>query len=67
MGIAPSVAPASPASKGAYDAIRTGNLTSSQIEALDELFPAVNARTGRKLFSDAGGGPRKQQPGRPAS
>jgi hypothetical protein len=67
MGIALPAAPVSSASKGAYDTIFTGNLTSSQVEALDELFPVANTRTGRKLFSDAGGGPRSQQPRRPAS
>jgi hypothetical protein len=60
MGIASSAAPVSSACKGAYDAIFTGNLTSSQVKALDELFPAANTRIGRKLFSDAGGGPHSQ-------
>jgi hypothetical protein len=60
MGIAPPAALVSSTSKGAYDAIFTRNLTSSQVEALDKLFPAANTRTGRKLFSDAGGGPRSQ-------
>jgi hypothetical protein len=45
MGIAPPAAPVSSASKGAYNAIFTGNLTSSQVEALDELFLAANTIT----------------------
>jgi len=60
MGIAPLAAPVSSASKGAYDAIFLGNLTSSQVEALDELFLATNTKAGRKLFSDAGVGSRSQ-------
>ena len=66
MGIAPPLAPVSSASKGAYDAIFVGNLTSSQVEALDELFPVANTKAGRKLFSDAGVGQRSQQRRRPA-
>ena len=60
MGIAPLAAPVSSASKGAYDAIFPGNLTSSQVEALDELFLETNTKVGRKLFSDAGVGSRSQ-------
>jgi hypothetical protein len=44
MGIAPSAAPVSSMSKGTYDAIFVGNLTSSHVAALDELFPATNNR-----------------------
>jgi hypothetical protein len=60
MGIALLAAPSSSVSKGAYDAIFIGNLTSSQVEALDKLFLAANIRAGRKLFSDAGVGPCSQ-------
>jgi hypothetical protein len=64
MGIVPPAAPISSVSKEAYDAIYTGNLTSSQVEAFDSLFPATNKRVGRKnniLFSDAEVGSRSQQ------
>ena len=62
MGIAPPAAPMSSASKGAYDAIFAGNLTSSHVAALDELFPAINSMAGRRaLFSDGRGGSRNQQ------
>ena len=67
MGIALPAAPVSSVSKGAYDAIFAGNLTSSQVEALDKLFLAANTKAGRKLFSDAGLGPRSQQRRRLAS
>ena len=60
MGIAPLAAPVSSASKGAYDAIFPGNLISSQVEALDELFLETNTKVGRKLFSDARVGSRSQ-------
>jgi len=40
--------PTSSASKRAYDAIFTGNLTSGQVTALDELFPATNNRASRR-------------------
>jgi hypothetical protein len=52
-GIAPPAAPVSPASKSTYDAILTGNLTLSQVEALDELFPAVSCRAAGMLFTEA--------------
>ena len=55
MGIVPLGAPVSSASKEAYDVIFSGNLTSSQVEALDELFLATNTKAGRKLFLDGGG------------
>jgi hypothetical protein len=54
MSIAPPAGPVSYASQVAYDTIFTGNLTSSQVEALDELFPATNSRVGRTLFADGG-------------
>jgi hypothetical protein len=41
MGIEPPPAPVSPAHKSLREAIRTGNLTSSQIDALDGYFPAA--------------------------
>jgi hypothetical protein len=40
--------PTSSVSKRAYDAIFIWNLTSSQVAALDELFPATNNRASRK-------------------
>jgi len=56
MDFAPPAASISSASNQAYDDLFVGNLTSSEVEALDELFPATNARTGRRLFSDDGAG-----------
>ena len=58
MGFAPPAAPISSASKRAYGDLFARNLTSSEVEALDELFPATNARTGRRLFADDGAGLR---------
>ena len=58
MGIALSAAPVSSASKRAFNAMFVGNLMSSEVEALDKLFPATNNRSGRKLFSDARVGSR---------
>ena len=52
MGFAPPAAPISSASKRAYDDFFARNLTSSEVEALDVLFTATNATTGRRLFSD---------------
>ena len=60
MGFAPPAAPISSVSKRAYDDLFARNLTSSEIEALDVLFPATNTRTGRKLFSDDGVGSHGQ-------
>ena len=54
MGFAPSAAPISSASKRAYGDLFAGNLTSSEVEALDVLFPTTNATTDRRLFSDDG-------------
>ena len=52
MGFAPPIAPISSVSKRAYGDFFARNLTSSEVEALDVLFPATNATTGRRLFSD---------------
>ena len=60
MGFAPPAGPISSASKRAYDDFFARNLTSSEVEALDVLFPVTNARTGRRLFSDDGAGLRGQ-------
>jgi len=60
MGFAPPAGPISSASKRAYDDLFARNLTSSEVEALDELFPATTATTGRRLFSDDGAGSRGQ-------
>jgi hypothetical protein len=65
MGFALPTAPISSASQRTYDDLFAGNLTLSEVEALDELFPAVNARSGRRLFSDDGAGSCGQQRGRP--
>jgi hypothetical protein len=56
IGITLLAAPISSASQRAYDTIFTGNSMSSQVEPLDELFPATNDRAGRNsnvLFLDA--------------
>jgi hypothetical protein len=42
MGVPPP-----PATKRAYEAIFTGNLSEAQIAALDELFPAVACKVGQ--------------------
>jgi hypothetical protein len=52
MSIAPPAAPVSTASKATYDAVFSGNLSSSQVEALDELFQAANCRAARTLFAE---------------
>jgi hypothetical protein len=49
LGIAPLTAPDSPASRGILDALRTGTLSSSEVEGLNTLFPAFN-RHARDLF-----------------
>jgi hypothetical protein len=47
MGVPPPPAPVTPASKRAFKAVFIGNLTETQITALDELFPAANYKIGR--------------------
>jgi hypothetical protein len=54
MGIELPAAPVSPAPKSLCEAILTGNLTSSQIDALDGYFPAAIHWTGGTLLSDVG-------------
>jgi hypothetical protein len=49
LGIAPPTAPVSPAPKGILDSLRSGTLSSSQVEALDVLFPAYNGTRVRPL------------------
>jgi hypothetical protein len=44
LGIAPPTTPVSPAPKGILDSLHSGTLSSSQVEALDALFPAYNGR-----------------------
>jgi hypothetical protein len=44
LGIAPPTATVSPAPKGILDVLRSGTLSSSQVEALGVLFPAFNGR-----------------------
>ena len=52
MGFASPAGPISFASKKAYDDFFARNWTSSEVEALDELFPATAATIGTRLFSD---------------
>jgi hypothetical protein len=47
MGVQLPHGPVSSAAKRSYQSIFKGNLSSSQIEAFDELFPAVQSRAGR--------------------
>ncbi|XP_066318321.1 uncharacterized protein [Miscanthus floridulus] len=54
MGFAPPAGPISSASKRAYDDFFAMNWTSSEVEALDELFPATTATIGTRLFTDDG-------------
>ena len=54
MGFAPPADPISSASKRAYDDFFARNWTSSEVEALDELFPATASTFGTRLFSDDG-------------
>jgi hypothetical protein len=51
LGIAPPAAPASLASKVTLDDIHSGNLTVSQVDALDALFPALKG-VARELFTE---------------
>ena len=53
MGCAPA-GPISSTFKRAYDDFFARNWTSSEVEALDELFPATAATIGTRLFSDDG-------------
>jgi hypothetical protein len=66
MSFAPPAAPVSSASKRAYDDLFAVNLTSSEVEALDALFPATNAMTSRRLFLDDEAGSRGEKRSRPA-
>jgi hypothetical protein len=52
LGIAPSAATVSPAPKGILDVLRSGTLSSSQMEALDALFPAFNGRACELFVED---------------
>jgi hypothetical protein len=52
LGIAPPAALTLSASKVTFDAIHTGDLTSSQVDALDALFLAFNGAA-RELFVEA--------------
>jgi hypothetical protein len=52
MGITHPAAPVSTASKATYDVVFSGNLSSSQVEALDELFQAAKCRAARTLFAE---------------
>jgi hypothetical protein len=66
MAFAPPAAPVSSASKRAYDDLFAGNLTSSEAEALEVLFPVTNAKTSRRLFSDDEAGSHGEQRSHPA-
>ena len=44
LGIASPTAPVSPAPRGILDALRSGTLSASEVEALDALFPAFKGR-----------------------
>jgi hypothetical protein len=44
LGITPPIAPVSPVPKGILDSLCSRTLSSSQVEALDALFPAYNGR-----------------------
>jgi hypothetical protein len=52
LGIAPPDATASPAPKGILDDLRSGTLSSSQVEAFDALFPAFNGRACMLFMED---------------
>jgi hypothetical protein len=52
LGIAPPAAMVSPAPKGILDALRSGALSSSQVDALDALFPVVNGRACELFMED---------------
>jgi hypothetical protein len=47
MGVLPPSAPVSSVAKRSYDGIFTGKLTTSQVAALDELFPVSKCKSGR--------------------
>jgi hypothetical protein len=66
MGFASLAVPVSVASKREYDDSFAGNLTSNEVEALDTLFPAINARTSRRLFLGDKAGSRGERRSRPA-
>jgi hypothetical protein len=66
MGFTPPAALVSSASKRAYDDLFAGNLTLSEAEALEALFPTTNTRTSRRLFLDDDAGSRGEQRSRPA-
>jgi len=51
LGNAPPTATDSPAPRGILDALRTGTLSSSEVEGLDALFPVFNGRAS-ELFRD---------------
>ena len=54
MGFAPPAGPILSTSKRAYYDFFARNWTLSEVEALDELFPATAATIGTRLFSDDG-------------
>jgi hypothetical protein len=44
LGIAPPTAPVSPAPKGILDVLCSRTLSSSEVEAMDAMFPVFNGR-----------------------
>lgn len=52
FGIAPPAGPVSAAPRGILDALRSGTLSSSQVEALDAAFPAFNGRAWELFVED---------------
>jgi hypothetical protein len=53
FGKAPSANPGSPAPKSILDALRSGTLSSSQVKALDAMFPAFNGRAAELFIEDS--------------
>jgi hypothetical protein len=53
FGKAPPANPGSPAPKSILDALRSGTLSSSQMEALDVAFPAFNGRAAELFIEDS--------------
>jgi hypothetical protein len=52
LEIASPAATVSPASKEILDALRSGALSSSQVDTLDALFPTVNGRACKLFMED---------------
>jgi hypothetical protein len=50
---APTANPGSPTPKSILDALRSGILSSSQVEALDMAFPVFNGRAAELFIEDS--------------